>query len=348
VSRLAATEYRGTKVIVYGDESTQTLKIATLRSNRWTLSTIRRGVDVGPISLCTSGVGPKQALHIFYGELQRQDLLHSTNASGKWMHETIDGNAEEVQDYRELERAKTASNVSVSNACAVTSAGVQVFYRDETQGILLGAVKTKNDWVYEIVDGDRKVDGRTTGDVAFSLSATSDKNSVHLIYDSILTVNSSKQATQGEVRIAARKSVYPEDWNYKTLDGPDNGTAIAGFKTAIQIHDGHIIASWLSSHGDAFPNPDKLSVFKINEDQFFRILNPIKFGNPTNPLVLGADRVFFGCQKRICQASINDSLIRLLHGETKFSVDGQMVMISKTSYLVTALNGRVTLLRILR
>jgi hypothetical protein len=264
------------------------------------------------------------------------------------MHETIDGNAGVVQDYREEKRARTASNVSVSNACAVTSAGLQVFYRDETQGILLGAVKTKNGWVYEIVDGDRKTDSRTTGDVAFSLAATSDKKYVHLFYDSILTVNSNNQATQGEVRIATRTSVYPEDWNYRTLDGPDNGTAIAGFKTAIQIHDGHIIASWLSSLGDAFPNPDKLSVLKINENQFSRILNPIKFGNPADPLVLGEDRVFFGCQKRICQASINDSLIRLLHGETKFSVDGQMVMISKTSYLVTALNGRVTLLRIPR
>jgi hypothetical protein len=343
VSRLAATDYRGTKVIVYGDESTQTLKIATLRGKRWTLSTIRRGVDVGPVSLCTSGVGSKQALHIFYGELQRQDLLHSTNSSGKWMHETIDGNADEVQDYREEERARTASNVSVSNACAVTSAGLQVFYRDETQGILLGAVKTKKGWVYEIVDGDRNTDNRTSGDVAFSLAATTNKDLVFLIYDSVLTVNSSKQATQGEVRTATRKTAFPEDWKYKTLDGPDNGTAVAGYAVAATIKSDSIFATWLSARGDTLPNPSQVKLYSSDKFDSTSNLNTVDFGVPSSPLAIDSRGLVFGCQSRICKARLPNPLAQLASGSNRFSRVGYILSISRVRYVVTTSNQKVVM-----
>ena len=61
----------------------------------------------------------------------------------------------QIQDYKEFPRKRGGSDVSVSSACAVTSAGIQVFYRDESQGILLGAVKDKLDWRYESVLGDK-------------------------------------------------------------------------------------------------------------------------------------------------------------------------------------------------
>jgi len=94
---------------------------------------------------------------------------------GKWSHETVDGNGDDVQDYCEEPRRKTAQDVSVLNASVVTPQALQVLNPDEPQGILRGAVKTSNGWVYEIVDRDRSSDGRTTGDVALHLSATSEK-----------------------------------------------------------------------------------------------------------------------------------------------------------------------------
>ncbi len=39
------------------------------------------------------------------------------------------------------------------------------------RGILLGAALTDEGWVYEIVDGDRQTERRSTGDVGFSLKA---------------------------------------------------------------------------------------------------------------------------------------------------------------------------------
>jgi hypothetical protein len=346
VSRLAATDYRGTKVIVYGDEVAQTLKIATLSGKRWKLGIIRRGVDVGPISLCTSGVGSKQALHVFYGELQRKDLLHSTNGSGKWVHETIDGNAEEVQDYREQQRTRTASDVSVSNACATTSAGIQVFYRDETQGILLGAVKTSNGWVYEIVDGDRKTDDRTTGDVAFSLAATVNQDSVYLFYDSILTVNSDKQATQGEVRLAARKSVYPEDWKYRTLDGPDNGTAVAGYVVAIGSTNKNIFTTWLSAKGNSLPNPDQVNIFSLDEFESTYTLDAFKFGVPSYPLSIDAKGLVFGCEGRVCKSGLSSPLTKLASGVNRFSNMGYLISISKVRYFAASSGRKLVLLKV--
>ena len=79
---------------------------------------------------------------------------------------------------------RTSSDVSVANTCIATTSTVQVFYRDESQGVLLGAVKSKTvPWRYELVDGDRKTDGRTTGDVGFHLrqSLMALKHTLHTI-----------------------------------------------------------------------------------------------------------------------------------------------------------------------
>jgi hypothetical protein len=230
-------------------------------------------------------------------------LIHSFQRSGKWSHETVDGNGDDVQDYREELRRKTASVVSVSNACASTSQGLQVFYRDESQGILLGAVRTSNGWVYEIVDGDKTSEGRTTGDVAFHLSATSDKNTVYLIYDSVLVINSNRDATSGEVRLAIRKTVFPEDWRYQTLDGPDNGNAVAGYATAIFNDKGRVTASWLVSRGDSPRIPTLISFLDLKGNSSPRVLETRDLGTPTLPLNLTSQNLVFGCERRLCSLS---------------------------------------------
>lgn len=346
VSHLATAIYRGNRVIVYGDEASQTLKIATQVGSKWKLATARRGVDVGPISLCVSGSGSGASLHVIYSELKRKDVLLSNLSSGKWSHETIDGNGAEVQDYKEEIRKRTASDVSVSNACAVTNGVLQVFYRDETQGILLGAAKTSTGWVYEIIDGDRESGNRTTGDVAFTLAATTEKNTVYLVYDSVLTINSSRQATEGEVRIASRKTIFPEDWRYLTVDGPENGNAVAGYATAIFNDKGNVTATWLIAKGDSLPNPTQVAYANITELGLTNTITPSNFGTPTSPIAADGRGFSFGCQERLCKASFESGSARLANGNTNFARTGQIITISKSRYMATSINKKLVLVRL--
>ena len=346
VSYLSGVTFRGNPTLVYGDEATRSLKVATYTNKRWRISTARKGVDVGAISLCKSGSGAKETLHVFYGETTRQDLIHSSLRSGKWSHETVDGNGDDVQDYREELRRKTASDVSVSNACVVTPQALQVFYRDESQGILLGAVKTSNGWVYEIVDGDKSSDGRTTGDVAFHLSATSEKNSVFLLYDSVLTVNSNRDTTSGEVRLATRKSIFPEDWSYQTLDGPDNGNAVAGYATSILNDKGRVTAAWFVSRGDSLPDPSFISYAEVSETNIPYTISTIQLGSPSNPLAIDSKGIAFGCQNRICKAPLTRGESKLANGGTDFSKVASIITIQKTRFLAIAREKKVMLVRL--
>jgi hypothetical protein len=266
-------------------------------------------------------------------------LIHSFQRSGKWSHETIDGNGDDVQDYREELRRKTASDVSVSNACASTPQGLQVFYRDESQGILLGAVKTANGWVYEIVDGDKTSEGRTTGDVAFHLSATSDKNTVYLIYDSVLTINSNRDATSGEVRLAIRKTVFPEDWRYQTLDGPDNGNAVAGYATAIFNNRGRVTAAWLVSRGDSLLSPSTISYVAVSENTVPSTLDIDYLGKPSTPLSLDSKAIMFGCEERLCSFSFIKGTLYLTTGDTNFSPSAGFIVMKKSRLLTISQNN---------
>jgi hypothetical protein len=341
VSYLNGSTYRGNPVLVYGDEATRSLKMATFSGNKWRISTARKGVDVGTISICKSGSGSKETLHVFYGETTRQDLIHSNLKSGKWSHETIDGNGNDVQDYREEFRRKTASDVSVSNACAVTPQALQVFYRDESQGILLGAVKTSTGWVYEVVDGDKDSKGRTTGDVAFHLSATTKKSTIYLLYDSVLTINSNRVATSGEVRLATRRTVFPEDWRYQTLDGPESGNLIAGYAVSIFERSGDILAAWLISQ-----KPQSLDlVFKsISQDLQIKsslIIDTSLVGSPSGPILLTLTRILFRCNGRICGAIPEVKKVNLISGIDTFQPSVTFYRFDQSTRLVGLFNKRI-------
>jgi hypothetical protein len=346
VSYLAAATYRGANVIAYNDERTNTLKLATRSGTKWRITTARKNVNVGPISLCTKGTGSKQILYALYAEKQTKDLMLSTLKSNKWRHETIDGNGESVQDYREFPRTKTASDVSISNACAVTSGGLQVFYRDETQGILLGAVKTTNGWVYEIIDGDRDTSGRTTGDTAFALAATTNKDTVYVLYDSVLTINSNRQPTEGEVRLATRKTVFAEDWKFRTLDGPENGTAVAGFGISIFNNSGDITAAWLSSRGDSILTPLQVTYQDLSESSPRLSVTTGNFGAPHRPISLDSDGLTFDCQNRSCNLDIANEKIVLISGFSSAKTSDQLTRIGKTRVSITVVNQRLSFINI--
>jgi hypothetical protein len=321
--------------------------MATYRAGKWRLKVVRRGVDVGPISICLSNASSKQIMHVFYGDTTKEDLIHSTFTGTKWTHETLDGNGQLVQDYREQPRTRTASNVSVSNACAANKSGLQVFYRDETQGILLGAVKVKDNWIYEIIDGDSDLSNRTTGDVAFNLSATLDtsSNEIYVMYDSVLRVDSNKSPTEGEVRVARRKSAFPEDWRYQTIDGPDFGNAVAGYATAIQLVDRKVMAAWLVSRGEDFPHPTQLSYANLGDEQVTKTVVPLQFGRPSLPLYFDSKGIVFGCQSRLCRSPLVKPTASLLSGNADFAKSGQIIQVSKTKFIVSSLNRKLVWVR---
>jgi hypothetical protein len=324
VTGIATTQFRGKPIVIYGDEVTRSLKMAKLIGVKWHTSTIKRGIDVGPISLCVDTQSKEQALHIFYADTRNKDLLHSTIKDTQWMHEVVDGNGRDIQDYREASRTSTASDVSVSNACVVTKDGIQVFYRDETQGILLGAVSNGKRWVYEIVDGDKSSGDRTTGDVAFNLAAASLGRTVYLVYDSVLAIDSSRRITSGEIRAASRNSIYPEDWKYKTLDGPDFSTSIAGFGTSISLNNEEVQVSWLSTTSESYLNPAQIRLMRLNSEPDLRKFSIDDFGFPSNPLLFHRSKLFFGCNTRLCSVSTNNRKIELVSGRMNF---GQRVFI---------------------
>jgi hypothetical protein len=346
VSHLNGSTYRGNPVLVYGDEATRSLKMATFSGNRWRISTARKGVDVGSISICKSGSGSKESLHVFYGETTRQDLIHSNLKSGKWSHETIDGNGDDVQDYREELRRKTASDVSVSNACAVTPQALQVFYRDESQGILLGAVKTSNGWVYEIVDGDKDSEGRTTGDVAFHLSATAEKNTVYLLYDSVLAINSNREPASGEVRLAKRRTVFPEDWRYQTLDGPGNGVTVAGYAISSSKSRSGIMATWLSSTQGTSVIREEIAYLSSLSSEIRRLKTFDEFGEPHLPLAIYPKGIIFACESRICHLDFASNRMRLLSGRTKFDKYAVVLTLNAQSIAITLREGSINIFKL--
>ncbi|MEN9679059.1 MAG: hypothetical protein RLZ57_188, partial [Actinomycetota bacterium] len=183
---LATTVFKKNPAIAYVDSQKQILKIALWNGRTWSKTVIEDGEKVGSaLSVCTD----KKQIHIFFTDTVKRDLFHATFDGKKVVVETVDGDGPVVQSYKDLDRIRTASNVSVSNACVITKEGIQVFYRDESQGILLGAIKTPGtEWEYELVDGDRKTDGRTEGDVGFHLNAINTGGKTYLIYDSVTSV----------------------------------------------------------------------------------------------------------------------------------------------------------------
>jgi hypothetical protein len=353
---LATGTFKSNLVIAYSDSISGNLKLATYSKKKWSTAIIDGNSTssgksdrnlAGPVSLCTTGTKSKEQLHLFYTDTENKDLRHATYDSKKWKYEIVDGDGDSVQNYKKFPRRKTASDVSVSNACAVTPSGLQVFYRDESQGILLGAVLTKEGWFYEIVDGDRQTDGRSTGDVGFSLSAISLDKTVYVLYDSVLTLSSNDIASQGEIRLARRNTIFPEDWQYSTLDGPDFGVAVAGYKVALAQSGKKVAATWLSAHGNRLPNPDQIRFLVIDDDEPPSSRDIDNYGTPGLPLVLDSKGILFGCEKRLCAASNSATTPKLLNGATLEGVkDGAIITINKVRYAVTSINKKLVLIKL--
>ena len=351
---LATGIYAGKPVIAYSDSKKGDLKLATLSGNKWGIKTIdgnsttlgKTTNDVsGYISMCTSVSGRTNYLHIFYADLKDKDLRYAVYDGKSWYYEIVDGDALSIQDYKEFPRKRGGSDVSVSSACAVTSSGVQVFYRDESQGILLGAVKDRLDWRYEIVDGDKDTEDRTTGDVAFHLKATTVGKKIHLIYDSVRGFDMERNVTRSEMRYATRSSAFVEDWTYKTLDIPGNGVSVAGYDVAIFNGARGINTGWFTGTGASFPNPNQIR-YQLFGASSFTDASSVEFGVPNSPIVMDDRTIMFGCQLRLCALNqANRSVSLISNGTVQEGSLSSWITLNKIRYAVAGVSGKLTLFK---
>lgn len=358
---VASTTFNGKPAIAYTDTKSGDLKLATYEGKGWKKVTVDgaggsggRTTDniSGAISMCVNGSGVKQTLHIFYSDATEKDLRYATYNGKNFAFETVDGNGLAVNNYEDPIRVRTSSDVSVANACVASASAVQVFYRDETQGVLLGAVRTKGaPWRYELVDGDRKTDGRTTGDVGFHLQAIFDGTTTYVAYDSVISMNQKKEMTAGAVRIATRTSVEATAWQYQTLDISTDDALIFGFDVALAKTSSGVFATWLAASAATAP--------KANQIRWAFLDNPIKvskvttenFGIPGEYITTDGKTIIFNCQERLCaldtsKKDLGQSAIRLV-SSTQGSEPTQSawVTVNKVKHLLATINGKLALLK---
>ena len=351
---LASGTYAGKPVIAYSDSKNGDIKLATYSANKWSTKVIdgnsdalgRTNNDVsGYISMCTSTVGKKNYLHLFYGDLKDKDLRYAVYDGKSWYYEIVDGDAPSIQDYKEFPRVRGGSDVSVSSACAVTTAGVQVFYRDESQGILLGAVKDKNEWRYEIVDGDKDTEDRTTGDVAFHMKAITVGKKIHLIYDSVRGFDLDRNVTRGDIRYATRSSAFVEDWSYKTLDTPGEGVAVAGYDVSVFNAARGVNLGWFTGSGVSFPDPNQVRYQTLLSSTISNV-STTNYGVPNSPIEIDEKSILFGCNLRLCSINKVDKSISLVSsGSIKDGGKSNWINVNKIRYAVAGVSGKLTLFK---
>ena len=351
---IASATYLGKPVIAYSESKSGDLKLATYSNNKWVIKTIDGNADVsgktlnnvsGHISLCTSVVGKISYLHVFYADLTNKDLKYALYNGKTWKYETVDGDGLVAQDYKEVNRVRGASDVSISNACSVTNNSVQVFYRDESQGILLGAVKENGKWLYEIVDGDKDTDNRTTGDVAFHMKAVTVGKKINLIYDSVKGFDAEKNITRGEVRFATRSSTSSLDWQYKTLDAPSERTYAVGYDVSILNSSKGLVAGWFTASGFTYPNPDQVKYQEINETEGVSV-KADEFGTLHSAISADEKTVLFSCELRLCVLNKASKVISLV-SKSSIQKGSQInwVTVNKTKYAIAGVGYQLTIFK---
>ena len=358
---VASTTFNGQPAIAYTDTKSGDLKLATYDGKKWKKVTVDgaggsggRTTDniAGAISMCVNGSGIKQTLHIFYSDATEKDLRYSTYNGKSFAFETVDGNGSAVNNYEDPIRVRTSSDVSVANACVASASAVQVFYRDESQGVLLGAIRTKGaPWKYELIDGDRKTDGRTTGDVGFHLQAIFDGSTTYIAYDSIVSMNQKKEMTAGAIRIATRTTIDPAAWEYQTLDISTDDALIFGYDVALAKTSSGVFATWLAASSASAPKANQIRWASLNNPTKISRLTTENFGTPGKYLATDGKTIIFNCQDRLCaldtsKKDLGQSAIRLV-SSTQGSEPTQSawVTVNKVKHLLATVNGKLALLK---
>jgi hypothetical protein len=358
---VASTTFNGQPAIAYTDTKSGDLKLATYDGKKWKKVTVDgaggsggRTTDniAGAISMCVNGSGVKQTLHIFYSDATEKDLRYATYNGKSFAFETVDGNGASVNNYEDPIRVRSSSDVSVANACVASASAVQVFYRDESQGVLLGAVRTKGaPWKYELVDGDRKTDGRTTGDVGFHLQAIFDGSKTFVAYDSVVSMNQKKEMTAGAIRVATRTSIDPAAWEYQTLDISTDDALIFGYDIALAKTSSGVFATWLAASSASAPKANQLRWASLSNPTKISKATTENFGTPGKYLATDGKTIIFNCQDRLCaldtsKKDLGQSAIRLVSStQGPEPTQSAWVTVNKVKYVLATINGKLALLK---
>ncbi len=356
---VVSTSFNGQPLLAYFDSRSGDLKIAHWNSRIWLTKTVdgaggsngRTNMPItGALSVCVNGSGTKQTLHIFYADGQDHDLRYAKYDGKKFIYEVVDGDAPQVNLYDNPDRVRTGSDVSITSACVASASGVQVFYRDESQGILLGAVKRNaaKTWSYELIDGDRKTDGRTTGDVAFHLAAAFDGKKTYVLYDSILTINQKRDATTGEVRLATRSNLSSTGWSYKTLDATNPASPVAGYDVALGKTAKAVVATWLSAASNTLPKANQVRWANLTTNSEPKGAFTDGFGKPSKYISTDGNLLAFNCELRLCAIDTSKSEAKtlfILASENPDGIRSTWALVKGVKYLIAGIDGQLSMLR---
>ena len=348
---LATTTFQGKPAVIYSNSKVGNITLATWSAGKWSKQIIDGNSDTsgrttddvsGYISVCTSAPGKTQRLDVFYGDVTKKWLRYAGYNGKKWKYSIVDGNGPIINDYKDISRVRTSSDVSGASACVDTPDGLQVFYRDQSQGIILGAVQSSGIWQYELVDGDRAADGRTTGDVGFHMRALNIDSDIYLIYDSVLQINQQKQPVQEAVRLATRGSALPEDWAYSTLDSYSSGVVIAGYDVGLVNLAGHIKASWMASTGISLPDADSIRYVDVASPAKVNQVSSGIFGTPAAPMQTDGKNILFNCQARLCSLNTTSRIVSLVTA-SNVSNSGKVewINLGGIKYALAGINGKL-------
>ena len=359
----ATATLNGKPLVIYSDGKSGLIKIATWNGKSWLKSVLDGNTNKdgrsshpmgGQISACVSGIVGKQLLHLFYVDQTDKDLRYAKYDGVKTQYEVVDGNGPIVQPYQEAQRVRSKSDVSVSNACAVTTTSIQVFYRDESQGILLGANRSlkaaAGSWNYEIVDGEKKTEGHTMGDVAFHLSAVVSGAKTYLLYDCVLDINSRNRATAGEIRLASRTGTSTSDWRYQAFDTTGSDLMVPGYQVTLAKTPQGLTAAWLVASSLSIPKPVALRWTSISSETTTATVNNAvsdEFGLTDGPLVTDGTSLLFSCQERLCALNLKalpkiSLATQYQHGD---DARATWLLVGKIRYAVSSVAGKVTLMK---
>jgi hypothetical protein len=356
---VVSTSFNGKPLLAYIDAVSGDLKIGMWNGRIWITKTVdgaggsagKTSLPItGALSVCVNGSGTTQVLHIFYADGTDKDLRYAKFDGKSFSYDLVDGNGSVINDYEDPIRIRTASDVSVSSACVASASGIQVFYRDESQGILLGAVKSNmsKTWNYELVDGDRKTDGRTTGDVAFHLDAIFDGKTSYVLYDSVLTLNQKKERTSGEVRLATRTSFSATGWVYKTLEPATASTPMSGFDIALGKSAKGITAAWMSASSSTLPLADNVRWQLVSKPSPVATATTYGYGKPSARISTDGSMIAFNCEGRLCSIDISKATPKVgfvLASEDPDEISSTWVVVNRVKYLVAGINGQLAMLR---
>ena len=358
---LTSTTFNGKPAIAYTDSVSGKLKLAMFTGTSWKKIIVdgaggsagRTGNSIsGQISMCVNGSGTKQTLHIFYSDSTTKDLRYAAYNGKSFSFEIVDGNGATLNDYNDAVRTRTSSDVSVSNFCVATATSIQVFYRDESQGVLLGAVKLRNSaWSYELIDGDRKIDGRTTGDVGFHIQAVFNGTKTYVAYDSVVSKNQKNEITTGAVRIATRAGSDANTWSYQTLDIASDAAVAFGYDVALTRVTGDVLVSWLSTSAQSFPKPDQIRWALLSKPREISSITTENFGTPGEHISTDGKLILFNCQDRLCSVDtskkeLGQAAIRLIRStQGSEPTQSTWVTVKKVKYVLATVSGKLALLK---